>query len=222
MRFARPALLIAATAATAAVLLPTTPHGSTAQAAPARGTAKSALNRKLPDVKLQNVGLNDAMEFVRDVSGANLVIDWKALEAAGVNRDTPVNLRLYGVTLRKVITTVLSEAGGGTALAFTVEDDVITVTTQEVADRRLYMKIYPIEDLILDVPNFDNAPDFNLQSSSGGGGGGGGGKGGGGGSGGGSSGLFGSGGSSKKDEKAKTRDERAQEIIDLITSTIRP
>lgn len=223
MRFARPALAIAVAAGLVTVLPPAAQE-TFAQRAPAGGVAKAALNRRLPDVKLLNVGLADAIDFVRDVSGANVVVNWRALADAGVTRDTPVNVRLNAVTLRKVLTTVLSEAGAGTALAFTLDDDVIEVTTQQIADARLYMKIYPIEDLIMEVPNFDNAPDFNLQSSSGGGGGGGGGGGNSGGGGGGGGGLFGGGnaGGGKQDEKQKTREERAQEIVDLITSTVRP
>jgi uncharacterized membrane protein YgcG len=204
-------------------VLPPAGLEQSAAAAPAATVVKTALSRRMPEVKFDNVGLGDAMDFIRDVSGTNIVVNWRALGEANVTRETPINLRLYGVPLRKVLTTVLSEAGAGTALTYTIDDNVVTVTTQELADKVIYTRIYPIEDLLLEIPNFDNAPDFNLSAQQGGGSGGsGGGSGGGGGGGGGGMGLFGGGGSSKKDEKVKTRDERAQEIIDLIVNTIRP
>lgn len=214
MRFARRAITLAVAAGLLTVLPPSTTEVS---GQVTRGIAKSAMSRRLPDVKLQNVSLADSIEFIRDVSGANVVVNWRALEAAGVSKDTPINVRLNGVSLRKVLATVLNEAGGGTALAYVVEDNVIEITTQEIADRQMFMRIYPIEDLLLEIPNFDNAPDFNLSSTNKGGGGGQGSS-----SGGGSGGLFDNQSGSKDKEVTKTRDEKAQEIITLIIETIRP
>lgn len=216
MRFARRAIALAVAAGLVTVLPPSTTEVS-AQSRVSQGVAKAALSRRLPDVKLQNVSLSDAIEFLRDVSGANVVVNWRALEASGVTKETPVNVRLNGVSLRKVLSTVLNEAGAGTALTYIVDEDVIEVTTLQIADQKMYMRIYPIEDLLLEIPNFDNAPDFNLASSNSGGQGGQGGQGGGN-----SNPLFGGSGGDKKEEVTKTRDERAQDIITLITETVRP
>ena len=81
--------------------------------------------------------------------------------------------------LRKVLDLVLGEAGAGTALTYYVDEGVIEVTTRELADKDMITRIYPIEDLIVDIPDFVG-PDLNITSNnssasgSGGGGGGGG------------------------------------------------
>ena len=169
---------------------------------------RAALGRTVPDLNFTGVTLADAIEFLRDVSGANIHVNWAALEAAGVGKDTQVNLHLRNIPLRKVLHLVLREAGSGDLLTFYIDDGIIEVTTKELADEDMITKIYPVDDLIMEVPDFDNAPDFQLQGSTTGGGSGGGN-------------LFGGTG---QDESArgKTRNERAQELIDMIQAIIQP
>ncbi|HRK32011.1 MAG TPA: hypothetical protein PLD59_13120 [Tepidisphaeraceae bacterium] len=183
----------------------------TAAVAQPVASPRIALARKLPDLNLSNVALSDAIEFLRDSSSANIHVNWAALEGAGISKDTPVNLRLRGASLRKVLSLILTEAAGGAdTLSFFAADGVLEITTREIADQEMVTVVYPVQDLLLEVPDFDNAPDFNLQAqqSAGRGGGGGGG-------------LFGGGGGGE-DDQPRTRDERAAELIDLIVETIQP
>lgn len=181
-------------------------------------SAKMALMRKIPQVNLAGVSLVDALDFVRDVSSANLHINWKAIEATGVGKDTQVNLRARDVRLEKVLTLLLNEASGGSdMLTFYVDAGVIEITTREEADKQMFTRVYPIQDLIVEIPDFAG-PDFNITqnntpTSGGGGGGGGGGQG-----------PFGGGGGSNREDNntQMTREERAQQLIDIITDTIRP
>ena len=186
----------------------------------AEGPVTRTLARKLPELKLTGVSLADAIDFMRDVSGANIHVNWRALETVSVTRDTQVNLNMRNVSLRKALNMLLSEAGGGEAqIAWTVDEGVIEITTAEIANANMVVRIYSIEDLLLVVPDFDNAPDFNLQQSAtrGGGSGSGGGGGGGGGQG-----LFNQGGGEREEEVVKTKDERAEELVTLIKDIVFP
>jgi hypothetical protein len=204
-----------------------------------QAVANASLNRLLPEVKFQGSSLKDCFDFLRDVSGANIHVNWRALEAAGVTGDTPVNIRLREVPLRKVLNTLLNESGVG-LLTYYTSEGVIEVTTAELADKEMITRVYPVEDLIMEVPDFDNAPSFSLSDQSGsgggsgsgrGGGGGGGGRGGrggggssgGGGGGGGGGGLFGGGGGgAAQKEKTTTKTERAEALVTMVRETIRP
>src|SRR5947199_6232758 len=104
-----------------------------ASAASQNAQAKASLDRVLPAINFTNVTLRDAIDFLRDVSGANMHANWKAIEAAGVTGDTTINVKLRSVTLRKVLGLVLSEASGGVGLTFYVDDGVIEITTSEIA-----------------------------------------------------------------------------------------
>jgi hypothetical protein len=188
-------------------------------ALPARSASASpssaALNRTLPELKFDGVGLNDCIDFLRDVSGSNINVNWKALAEANVQKDAPITVRLYGVPLRKALAIILDQATGGEALTFYSEDNVIEVTTKAAADKIMYVRVYPIEDLILDVPDFTDAPNLTLQPSSGGGGGGG------------STnsatsqGPFGQGSTAAK-ETVKPKEQRADDLVQLIVATIQP
>jgi hypothetical protein len=187
-----------------------------AVAVPAVAAPRTSLDRVLPEMKFTGVTFGDAVDFVRDVAGVNIHVNWKALEQENVSADTPVNIRLRSVTLRKVLSLLLSEASGSDALTYYVDQGVVEITTREMADKKVYTKVYPIQDLIMDVPDFEG-PDFSLQAASdqannaGGGGGG--------------QGIFGGSGDSYRDkekEQATTREERGEQLVQLIMETVRP
>src|ERR1700712_4700759 len=137
-------------------------------------TSKQQLSQSLPEVRFQSVTLGDAIDFLRDVTGANIAVNWKAIDALGVNRETQVNLHVSGITLRKALDMTLTEAAGGDALTLYVDEGVISIIPRELADRSMVTRIYPVEDLLMEVPDFTDAPQLSLnQSQSQGGGGGG-------------------------------------------------
>ena len=184
--------------------------------APQNATARvtgASLNRTLPEMKFDGVALADAVDFLRDITSANIVVNWRALEAAGVTRDTVINLKLRNVSLRKALTLICSEASGGEGVTYTLDDGVVEITTTDLANQKMYTKVYPVGDLLMDIPNFTDAPDFSLQSQQGGSNG----------SGGGGQGLFGQGGQgNEEDDAGPTKAERAEELLSLIRETIYP
>jgi hypothetical protein len=206
----------------------------------ANAQTRAQLDRVLPAVNFTNVTLKDAIEFLRDVSGSNMHVNWKAIEAAGITQDTPINIKLRQVSLRKVLALLLSEASGGAGLTFYIDDGVIEITTTEIADNVMYTVVYPVQDLLVEPPDFVAPPDFMLQGNNGGGGGGGGrgggggggGRGGGGGGGGrggggGGGGGWGGGGGgnmfgNQQNATPRDKDAKAKELVDLIRETVVP
>src|SRR5256885_5989052 len=199
----------------------------------ANAQTRAQLDRVLPAVNFANVTLKDAIDFLRDVSGSNIHVNWKAIEAAGITQDTAINIKLRQVSLRKVLGLLLSEASGGAGLTFYIDDGVIEITTTEIADNTMYTVVYPVQDLLVEPPPFVEPPQFDLSYASnrggagGGGGGGGGGRGGGGGGGGGGGrgggggggqgGLFGQGASQYgQQNQPRDKDAKAKELVDLI------
>jgi uncharacterized membrane protein YgcG len=195
----------------------------TASAAQTNATVKAALARELPSLNLSNVSFGDAIDFVRDLTNLNINVHWKELELLHVTKETPVNVRLRSISTRKALELILAEAGAGTPLTYYIDEGVIEITTREAADARMITRVYDVGDLTLDIPDFEGR-SMSLTEGNGasGGSGRGGGRGGGGGGSGG--GLFSGsgGGSSTSQEKTKSRDERGEELVKLITSTIRP
>jgi hypothetical protein len=182
-------------------------------------TLRHQLDAVMPEVKFDGVSLSDAIDFLRDVSGANITVNWKALEGSGVSKDATLNLKLRSISLRRALDLMLGETGGSGKIGFTYDDNVIEITTQELIDSRMYTKIYPVQDLIMEIPDFTDAPNFNLSSNTqanqaGTGGGG---------SSSSSTSLFtGNTGNSNNSKSGKTTTERANDLMDLIRSTVQP
>ncbi|MGH7213518.1 MAG: hypothetical protein ACREIT_01960, partial [Tepidisphaeraceae bacterium] len=55
---------------------------------------QAQLDRQLPEVRFDAVGFSDVIDFLRDVSGANIFVNWRALEQAGVDKNARVSARL--------------------------------------------------------------------------------------------------------------------------------
>src|SRR5687767_3947790 len=91
----------------AAVVLGSASFAFAAPKSNQQAVANRALSTILPEVKFQGSPLKDCFEFLRDVSGANIHVNWRALEAAGITGDTQVNVRLREVPLRKVMNVLL-------------------------------------------------------------------------------------------------------------------
>lgn len=198
---------------------------------------QAQLDRSLPELSFEGVGFGDVVDFLRDVSGANIFVNWKSLEAANIDRTAPVTLKLRNVKFAKALNLILANvSGGATKLGYTIDDGVITISTADDLANNKLTRVYDIRDLIINIPDFTNAPIFDLTSlsnqNSGGGGygggggvGGGGGFGGGGGGGGSSGGLFGNSGQNQQQNQQQTgptRQELVDSIIKLITDTIAP
>ena len=135
-------------------------------AAQAKGTAREnissrrALDRPLPEVKFNGTALSDVIDFMADATSSNISVDWKALDAAHIAKDTPVTLKMSGqLPLRKVLALVLQQAAGNGVLTFYVDQGVIEITSQEASDKVLYSRVYPIQDLLFQPTDYKQRPE---------------------------------------------------------------
>jgi hypothetical protein len=130
-------LLLAVTALTDAV------SESASAAAPATAPAqaeavtdqavRAMLEKRLPEVQFDGNSFNDVIEFLRDVTQTNLLVDWPVLKAAGIDKEeTKISLHLRNVTFGKALELILHEAGGKKALlAYMIKNGGIVITTRE-------------------------------------------------------------------------------------------
>jgi hypothetical protein len=131
-------------------------------------SARAALEMRLPEAKLTNVTLADALDFLRDIGGANIIVDWKALDALNIGKDTPININLHSVRLAKVLSLVLSEAAPGDLLTFYVDENVIQITSRAEADKKLIVIVYNVMDLLAEQDPFEPLQLSDTFLSSGG------------------------------------------------------
>ena len=54
----------------------------------------------MPELHFNANAFADVVEFLRDVTGANIYVDWPALERASISRDAPVTACWSAVSAR--------------------------------------------------------------------------------------------------------------------------
>ena len=88
-------------------------------------SAVTNLERRLPDVHFTGQALSDAVDFLRDVTGDRVEVDWRALRDIGVTPDTPAHAFLRDVRVSRAWRTVLAS----TTLE---EGEVVSVTANGI------------------------------------------------------------------------------------------
>ncbi|MCA9303609.1 MAG: hypothetical protein KC996_05765 [Phycisphaerales bacterium] len=161
-------------------------------------------------VEFSDNAFEDVIAFIGTTTQIDIDVDWDSLADIGVDPDSPVDLTLKNVTVATLLDRVIAKVSDPDLPAgWAIQDGILTIASDEVLRKNTVLEIYDIRDLIFEVPNFDNAPQFNLQSAiqsaSGGGGGG--------------QSPFSQGG---QDVDLIDRDERVQQIVDLLQANIDP
>lgn len=175
-------------------------------------------------IELTDQKLGDVVTFVRDLTGADIDAVWTDDRTEGLDREKRVTLSVRDQTALRLLEKVLDRAGeaaGDSTWQFG-EDGSVQIGTKKSLNKQATLKLYPIHDLLFEIPDYRTVPELDLNSvlSQGGTAGGGGGGGGGGGSS-----LFGGGGGQQQNgEGGLGRDDaqQAQRLIDLIIETIEP
>lgn len=147
-----------------------------------------------------------------------LVVNWRTMDDAGIDPQTPVTLRLRRVPAEQVLALILRQLQGDQKLIFQTTAWYIQVLTMEEANRQTEVRIYDVGDLLHLAPRYANAPRLDLQSAfsntnrSGGGS-----------WGGGSAGAINIFALDQKDNtQQKTRGDRVDDLLQLIRNTTEP
>ena len=157
-------------------------------------------------VDFDDNAFEDVLAFIGTTANLDIDTDWESLADIGVDPDSPISLRLNNVTLEVLLDRVLAKASDPVLPAsWAVQDGILTISSDDVLRQNTLLEIYDIRDLLFVVPDFDNAPRFNIQQSSGPG----------------SSGRSPFSGSSTR-ITLPDRDERVTAISDLIQASVDP
>jgi type II secretory pathway component GspD/PulD (secretin)/tetratricopeptide (TPR) repeat protein len=157
------------------------------------------------------------IQYIENLTpGVNFNVDWAALEEAGIEPDEPVTLSLVNVPVRVGLERILEQLNTGvddySRIWYSIRDGIITISLDSELRKFTVPIVYDIRDLLINIPDHEDAPDLNLQTAlqqggqRGGGGGG--------------ANIFGGAGGGGEDPDAPTEDELTDEIIELVMSTI--
>jgi hypothetical protein len=89
--------------------------------------------------------LGSTIDFLKDFHAIPIQIDEPALEDKGIGTDEPVYKQLAGISLRSALNLMLRDLG----LDWTIANEVLLITTPEVAQTTMFTRVYDVGDLIL-------------------------------------------------------------------------
>ncbi len=91
--------------------------------------AKS-LARNVNSVEFADISLKDAISFIHETSGENIHVKWDQLENLGVSKGQPLNLRISGITFKRLLRLVMENACPA-GVGILADRNVITISSAE-------------------------------------------------------------------------------------------
>ena len=116
---------------------------------------RKKLDRVIPELNFNAVGFSDVIDFLRNLSGAKIYVNWKSLETVDIDRNTPVTARFRSIPFRKLLSIVLDAVSGGKQkLAYSTDGGVITISTADDLSKNVDVRVYDIRDLLVIPPDY--------------------------------------------------------------------
>lgn len=132
-------------------------------------SAQDRLNAAIT-VEFKNQRLEDAMRFIGERTGLTFDCMWTTdRDAIGMDKDTLITLKASNISVQSLIERVLAAGTSDTTGAFGMTWQISDTNTLQVGPRERLnafrrVEIYDISDLLAIMPDFTNAPQFDLNS----------------------------------------------------------
>ena len=130
---------------------------------------REKLRREIERLSFADIDFKDVIQFLREYSDANIHVNWRALQAAGIEQSTKVTVDLRKVTVDRALRLILEDVSGAAAgadaeLRHVVEEGVLKISTKADLSRTPLRRVYDIRDLLVPVPDFEG-PRIELQEA---------------------------------------------------------
>jgi hypothetical protein len=97
------------------------------------------------DISLRGENLVEVFNQMRQATGLNIFVNWRALETRGITRTLPITTELTGLTRAQALDKLLREISQPSfGIGYTIDDGVITVSTEEDLAKNTITRVYDI------------------------------------------------------------------------------
>ncbi len=113
--------------------------------------------------------LEDVIRFITEVTQADMEVFWMDdRNSSGLDKDTPITLRFNKGTALDLLEKVLEKAQSdsiGQGSSWQLDSSgTLQVGPKDRLNRFKTVKLYSIADLLIEIPDYADAPEFDLQS----------------------------------------------------------
>ena len=112
------------------------------------GTGEAAIEKALESptqMEFVEQPLDQVVDYLRDYHQIEIQLDKSAMEDVGIAVDHPVTQKFQGLSLRSALRLMLREL----KLTYTIQNDVLLITTPEVEEANLVTRVYDVADLVV-------------------------------------------------------------------------
>ncbi len=131
---------------------PEGPAGQPAPENPHNTATRTRLDESVVDLSAKNQGLQTTINQLRDSLGANIFVNWTALQTVGIDKDTPVTLDAKHMFGRQILEGILAQASQGKSpLAYVIDDGIIVISTQDELSSAKYqvVRVFDMRNMLL-------------------------------------------------------------------------
>lgn len=151
----------------------------------------------------------DVVAFLQGFSGLTVDIDWESLDEIGVDEDTEITFQTSAnMPMRVLLESILDKASPDdfSRVDWAVKDGVLKIASEQALRRDTTLVIYNITDLLLEIEDYPDVPEIDLDSLL-------------------DQGEGGGGGQSPfededEEEEEETEDEKIEELIGIIQENV--
>ena len=137
-----------------------------------RGSSEASSRRTAREIEIQRklrtpvqpryeeMPLADVMQQLSELTGVNIHLDQRGLSQEGIQSNELVSLYLgQEISLESVLNLILEPL----RLTYTIKDEVLKITSEQLRDGDVYPVTYNVADLVIPIPNFVPTSDTGLQ-----------------------------------------------------------
>ena len=131
--------------------------GESSEQPPPRNPAVKGLRLIIAEAEFEDLTLEDFTEWIGRTTGAQIVVRWNMLEAAGYERDETLNIKAAKIPMRKLIEEAFNQLNPileRPELSVSADGNILTISTRKDLNSRMITRVYEAEDLLISVPNF--------------------------------------------------------------------
>ncbi len=118
--------------------------------------------------QFENTPLVDVLAAFREAIGANFHVNWRSLKAVGIDRNTPVTLKLKGASIWRALDLVIEQLSEGRnkyeSVYWIIDGGVLSIATGNSFNNKTRITVHDVADLLAAVPNF-KGPRMKLSQA---------------------------------------------------------
>ena len=129
------------------------------------------LRQRVESVDWNEFTLENIFDWLKEQGPINVIPNWYAMEAAGVNRDSLVTLTLRETTVGEVLKEAIEQVSEERVVRYQAFKNTIRISTKDDFERsEMHIRVYDATDILFNVPDFWGAPEIDLTQAQQGGG----------------------------------------------------